>query len=93
MTDLRILTVIAYGIVLFYMLPGALSASFGKDRHRGDPMRLSGAINAFLIAALSLRLLLAPTNDTIWMGLYVLGLVNAIYVIALARAYGRGTRL
>ena len=93
MTALRILNVIAWGIVLLYMIPGAWSAGFGKDRRRGDPMRLAGAINAFLMAGFSLRWLFAPTDEMIWMALYFLCFINAIYIIVLARVYGRGSRI
>lgn len=93
MTALRIANVLIWGLVLLYMIPGAWSAGFGKDHHRGDPMCLAGAINAFLWCGFSLRWFIVPDNEMIWMALYFLAFVNAIYIIVLARVYGRGARI
>jgi hypothetical protein len=93
MVELRILNVVVWGIMLVYMIPGAWSAAFGKDLRRGDPMRLACLSTAFVMVGFNLRWLLAPDSIVLWQALYGLSAASGVYIILLARAYGRGPRV
>jgi hypothetical protein len=93
MTFLWLLTLVSWTAVIVYMAPAAWAASFGRNPRRGDPMRLACFSTAVMMAGFSLRWLLAPTNVLLWQILYVLSSVDAVYILMLARAYGRGGRI
>jgi hypothetical protein len=89
-TALRILNVIVWGGLIAFMLPGAWSAAFGKAVRRGDPMRLACLATGAVMVGFNLRWLLAPDSIILWQALYGLAAAVGVYIIMLARAYGRG---
>ena len=92
-TFLRIVTIIAWGIVFFFMIPGAWSAFRGRAVRRGDPMRLGVLAVAFLFVSYGIRSLVAPDFEAGRVILNALSLATAVYVWRSAHAYGRGPRL
>lgn len=90
MTELRILTIVAWLAIFVIMLSGAWSAAFGRQVRRGDPLRFAIATTALIMAGFSARWLFWPDNEQVWQALYVLSIVNAIHYAILARVYGRG---
>lgn len=93
MTLLRILNVVVWGVMAAYMLPGAWSTVAGYAVRRGDPMRLACFATAIVMVGFSLRWLLAPDNILVWQALYGLSAAVGVYIMFLARAYGRGPRV
>ncbi len=93
MTTLRILTIIAWGLLLLYMAPGAWSAARGKATRHGDPMRLGVALVCLLMIGFVGRWLIAPNVQSIHLTLYGLAILTAGYIAWLARGYGRGPKL
>ncbi|MFS0771027.1 hypothetical protein [Sphingomonas sp. 1P08PE] len=89
LTCLRLLNVASWGAALIYVLPGASAAVFGPAR-RGDPMRLGCATTAIVMLGFVLRWLVMPDSEAAWAALYALGAADAVFIIALARSYGRG---
>jgi hypothetical protein len=89
-TALRIVNVVVWCLVAIYMAPGAWSAIRGQAVRRGDPMRLASFVTAVLFAGFAARWLFIPGNVMFWQALYVLSVVDAIFVWRLARACGRG---
>ena len=89
MTFLWWLNTAVWGVVMLYMAKGAWSAAFGKSR-RYDPWRLVSFTTAFMMAGFSIRWLLVPDIIILWQLLYVLSAADAVYIIIVARAYGRG---
>ncbi|HEX8415011.1 MAG TPA: hypothetical protein VF637_14160 [Sphingomicrobium sp.] len=57
---------------------------------RGDPMRLACFLTGLMVIGFSLRRLLFPESMVTWAALYIFSAGIAFYIIALARAYGRG---
>lgn len=92
MFALRVINLIAWGIMLAYMLPGALSSTTGKARY-GDPMRLACGLTAVVMIGFNLRALLLPDDELIWKGLLVLSAALALFILQLGRTYGRGVLL
>jgi hypothetical protein len=90
-TALRILNVIVWGSMLVYMAPAAWSAAFGKATRRGDPMRLACLAMAFVMIGFNLRWLLIPDDTAVWMALCALSAAAGVYILMLARSYGRGS--
>ena len=78
-----------WGAVMLYMAPDAWRAAFRKS-HQFDPMRMAFFTTAFLMTCFPLRWLLAPDNTTLWALLYALSAADAVYIIVVARLYGRG---
>lgn len=93
MTLLRILNVVVWAAMLIYMLPGAWAAVRGVGVRRGDPMRLACALTAVVMLGHIVRWLVAPGDELTFKALYVLGAALAVYILALAHAYGRGPRV
>lgn len=93
MTTLRIINIIIWLVVVVYCLPGAWAAASSRATRRGDPMRLACLATGFVMMGFNLRWLLAPENQTLWQALYVLAAADGLYVLSLARAYGRGARV
>lgn len=93
MTALRIINIIVWLAVVAYCLPGAWAAASSRGTRRGDPMRLACLATGFVIMGFNLRWLLAPDNVTLWKMLYALACADGIYILLLARAYGRGARV
>lgn len=93
MTALRIASIIAWGALAFYMVPGAWSALFGRVQRRGDAMRLGVLATCVLNVSFSMRWLLAPTSVALWQSLYVLSIGTALGIFWLAYSYGRGPRV
>lgn len=93
MTELRVLNVIVWAGVLIYMIPSAWPAVRGVDMRRGDPMRLACAATAFVMLGFVVRWLIAPQDMLSWAALYVLSAALGVYIVLLARAYGRGPRV
>jgi hypothetical protein len=92
MFALRIINLIAWGLMLAYMLPGAWSATSGKARY-GDPMRLACALTGIVMIGFNLRALLAPDDELTWKALLVLSAALAFFILQLGRTYGRGVLL
>lgn len=92
MIALRILNLIAWGVMLAYMLPGAWSATGGRARY-GDPMRLACALTAFVFIGFN-SYWLANANsaprDPFMAALLVLSVALAVFILKLGRTYGRG---
>lgn len=93
LTALRVLNLVVWTVLLFYMLPSSRHAVFGKDMRRGDPMRLSVAAVCVVMILGNLRWLMAPGSQTLLAGITALSLAVGCFKIALARAYGRGPRI
>lgn len=93
MTALRILNLIVWGFMLVYMARGAWSAMFGDEMRRGDPMRLACFATAIVMCGFTLRWLVAPADQISFAVLYALAIADAVFIIALGRAYGRGPRV
>ena len=93
MTALRILNIVIWGAMAAYMMTGAWSAIRRTHVRRGDPMRLACLATALVMIGFNVRWLLIPENVLVWQGLYVLSAGVGCYIIALARAYGRGPRV
>lgn len=93
MTELRLLNVLVWGIMLVMMSSGAWSAAFGNDLRRGDPMRLACFATAFVMVGFNVRWLIWPDSVLMWQALYVLSAASGVYIMLLARAYGRGPRV
>lgn len=92
MTELRILNLITWGIMLSYMLPGAWSATTSRARY-GDPMRLACVLTAVVMIGFNLRALLAPDDELLWKALLVLSAALAVFILKLGLTYGRGALL
>lgn len=90
MDALRIITSVVWTTMIVYMAPGAWAALRGRNVHRGDPMRLACLLTGLMVVGFSVRHLLFPENMLTWVGLYIFSISVALYIIALARAYGRG---
>lgn len=90
MDALRIITAAVWTVMLVYMAPGAWAAVRGRTVRRGDPMRLACFLTGVMIVGFSLRHLLFPESMVTWAALYIFSISIAVYIIALARAYGRG---
>jgi hypothetical protein len=93
MTALRLLNLIIWGGLWVYMVPGAWSAVRGKEIRRGDPMRLGVAAVCVVMILGNLRWLFAPDSDSLFASIYALSAMVGIYIIRLAKAYGRGPKL
>lgn len=80
----------AWGAVMLYMAPDAWRAAFRPSR-QFDSMRMAFFATAFLMTCFPLRWLFAPDNTALWALLYALSAADAIYVIVVARTFGRGS--
>ena len=92
MTALRVLNLIAWGVMLAYMLPGAWSAAGGKARY-GDPMRLACALTAVVFLGFNGYWLVnadSSPRDPFMAALLVLSAALAVFILKLGRTYGRG---
>ena len=89
MSFLWAINIAAWGAVMLYMAPDAWRASFRKS-HQFDPLRMAFFATAFLLMCMPMRWLFAPDNTALWALLYGLSAADAIYVIIVARAIGRG---
>jgi hypothetical protein len=93
LTVLRVVNLLIWSALFFYVLRGAISTVTGKDTRRGDPMRLGVAAVCIVIVLGNLRWLVAPDDQTLFIAVYVLTAIVGIYKIILARTYGRGPKL
>lgn len=87
---LRILNVAIWLGGMIYMAPGAWAAASGKNVRRGDPMRLACLATGFLMVGFNLRWLLIPDSEALFIALLTLSAVDGVYIVMLARSYGRG---
>lgn len=78
--------------VMAYMASGAWGAVFGEAR-RGDPMRLACFITAGIFVGYLLRLWLFKGDPTSGAALRLIGMADAVLIVTLGRAYGRGERV
>ena len=92
MIALRIINVLIWGSMIFYMLPGALAAFSNRSR-RGDAMRLACLLTALIMVGFNVRWLWFRDNMTLWQMLLVLSAGLGFYILWLAHAYGRGPRV
>lgn len=90
MTALRVINLLIWSGLFFYMLPGAWAALRGREVHRGDPMRLSVAMVSLVIIFGNLRFLFAADNEDLFAAIYVLCAAIGLYKFRLAHLYGRG---
>ena len=88
--ELRILLIIAWSAVVAFMASGAWASVTRRAVRRGDPMRLACFVTALLFIGYSLRALIAPASDWAWQALHLLSAADAVFIVALGRAYGRG---
>jgi hypothetical protein len=86
----RIVAMVLWCCVAFYMAPAAFSVATGRRLRINDPFRFAIFIIALLQNGFALRGLLAQGDEDLLFGLHVLSAVIACYVVRLARAYGRG---
>lgn len=90
------LTALAYAAlilwlgVMAYMATGAWATARGKHVRRGDPMRLACFITGAIFAGYILRGQVWPGDPTSGAALRLLSMADAVYIVALGRAYGRG---
>lgn len=89
MTILAYIALLVWGGVLTYMAPGAWAAVFGPVRW-GDPVRLACFITAAVFIGYIMRGLYWPGETISGAALRLASMADAIYLIALGRAYGRG---
>ncbi|MBB3348803.1 hypothetical protein [Sphingomonas sp. BK069] len=92
MTALRILSNICWGLMLLYVLRGAVAAWI-KHARFGDPMRLACAPTAVVVISFNMRWLLWRDDESLLKALLVLSSVLALYILRLAHTYGRGALL
>lgn len=90
MTALRLLNLAVWVGLFLYMLPGAWAAARAIKARHGDPMRLAVAATALIIIGFTARSLWAPEHNGSLATLYVLCILDGLYIARLANAYGRG---
>lgn len=73
-----------------YMASGAWGAVWGHSARRGDPMRLACFVTAGIFAGYISRGLFWPGDPTSGVALRLMSMADAIYIVLLGRAYGRG---
>lgn len=93
MTPFWIINAALWTALFFYVLPGAWAAATNRGVRRNDPVRLSMALSAVMMAGFSYRWLLFPDSQIAWQALYLLSAAIAIYKAIIANAYGRGPRI
>ena len=87
---LRLVALIAWGAMFAFMAPGAFSVMRRTHMRRGDPMRLACATTAIVFMGYQLRFLILPDNESLRYLLHVASAANAVFVVRLGVAYGRG---
>ena len=97
MTELRILNLIVWGVMLAYMTPGAWCATSTRARY-GDPMRLACALTAIVFIAFNLYWIFGPRahaapTDPLMNALLLLSAALGGFILKLGTTYGRGQRL
>lgn len=76
------------------MAPGAWSVIRNNGGvRRGDPMRVGVAGVAIVMILANFRWLLAAENDLLFAVIYLLNAGVGLFMISLARTYGRGPRI
>lgn len=90
LTALFLCALVVWSAVLFYAGKSFLAMLTGKPVHRGDPMRIGVFATSILFVAGSIRWLVAPTDMTSLATIFVLSVIDAIYIFHLMRSYGRG---
>ena len=90
MTLLAYAALAVWACVLIYMASGAWAAARGRQVRRGDPMRLACFITAAVFVGYVLRGLFWPGEVASGAALRLASMADAIYILSLGRAYGRG---
>lgn len=90
MTTLCIFVIIVWASVMAYAAPAVLGMVRGQQSRRGDPMRLACFATGAIFVFGALRLLLAPDSYQLLAAILVLVIADALLILRLMRAYGRG---
>lgn len=94
MDALRIANLIVWGVFMLpFMASGAWSAMSGREMRRGDPMRLACFATGLIICGFNVRGMIAPDDELSRVILYLLSIADGVFIMLLARAYGRGPRV
>lgn len=90
MTVLFVAAMIVWSAVLLYASRSFWKMLTGQAVHRGDPMRIGVFTTSILFVAGSLRWLAAPADMISLATIFMLSIVDALYILHLMRSYGRG---
>jgi hypothetical protein len=96
MIDPRILTglfyaaLVVWSCVMLYAGSSFWKTISGSPVHRGDPMRIGVFATSIIFVAGTIRWIVAPADMTSLSAIFTLSIIDALYILKLMRAYGRG---
>lgn len=90
LTGLFIAALVVWSAVLLYAGKSFWTMISNRPVHRGDPMRIGVFATSILFVAGSIRWLVAPDDMLSLSMIFTLSVIDALYILRLLRAYGRG---